>query len=1113
MFDRAAAALAVLALASLPWPARAASLPLPAPSAALAEGRAGLLFQPDIHGDFVVFVHSGDLWRAPAAGGEARRLTSHTGQELYPKFSPDGSQIAFSAEYSGSRQVWVMPSEGGQPRQLTFYTDVGPLPPRGGTDAWVLGWSPDGKILVRLNRTPWSDRMGRYFLVDPAGGLEVPLPPPHGGSASFSPDGKSLAYTPIDREFRTWKRSLGGRAQDLWIYDLAGSQSRRLTDWRGTDNFPMWLGDTIYFTSDRDYTLNLFAYDLPTGKTTQLTRFSEFDVLWPSAGAGGSRRQIVFTAGGELYRYAPGEAEASKIPITLHSELAATVPRFEDVADNIAAFALSPSSKRVLFEARGDIFSVPAEKGNVRNLTLTQGVRERDPDWSADGKNIVYLSDATGEYEIYLRPADGSEPPRQLTKNSDVWLFAPRFSADGKKIAYADRNRRLWVLEVESGKQTEVDRGFREDLDNFAWSPDSRFLVYERTREESRLAGLSLYSLEEKKVYRLGDGLSIDNQPAFSLDGKYLFFLSFRDFKPTFSAFEFNYLYADAGRVYAVALDPEAAPLLPPQNDEELGLPAKEKDGDKEAAAKKASKPIRFDPEGFTARTISLPGIAPGTLGNLQAGDGAVYYLRFPGGDNNGPGNLERYDLASRKSDTALNGVVDYELSADGKKVLYKSGESYFLANAAASISPGFGKIDLQALRLKLDPRAEWNQFFTEGWRIARDWFYDPDMHGLDWPAMGKRYQALLPWASQRSDIDFLLGELIGELGAGHTYVRPGELAKAPRVGGGMLGAELVADPGAGRYLISRIYAGEAWDDNYRSPLLDPGVDAKEGDLILSIDGQDLRLADNPYRLLEGKANSLVTLELLRKGAGEKPRKTMVRTIASEANLRYIDWVKSRLALVDKLSGGRVGYLHLPNTALEGNRMLQKLFYSQANKEALLIDDRYNGGGFIPDRMIEYFGRTPLAAWAMRGIDAMRTPAFAHYGPKAMLVNGYSSSGGDALPFFFRQQGLGKLIGSRTWGGLIGLNGSPNFADGGGVDICTFRIYDAQGNWVVENEGVVPDYEVFDLAESLAAGGDPSIEKGVAVLLEELAAKGKRWPPSPPAPDLSRKGWPGQGLQ
>ncbi len=419
--DRAAFsfACAALLLAGLAAPLAAAP-PLPAPP---ADGRAGLLFQPDIHGDFVVFVHSGDLWRAPSAGGEARRLTSFGGQELYPKISPDGSQIAFSAEYSGSRQVWVMSAEGGQPRQLTFYTDVGTLPPRGGTDAWVLGWSPDGKILARFNRTPWGDRMGRYHLVDPAGGLETPLPPPHGGSASFSPDGKQLAFTPIDREFRTWKRSLGGRAQDLWIYDFAAAKSRRLTDFRGTDNFPMWLGDTIYFTSDRDYTLNLFAYDLATSAVRQLTHFSEFDVMWPSAGP----NEIVFVNGGELYRYAPGDAEARKIPITLHSELAGAVPRFEDVADNIAGAVLSPSNKRILFEARGDLFTVPAEKGSARNLTLTQGVRERDPDWSSDGKNIVYLSDETGEYEIYLRPADRSAPPRQLTKSSGVWLFRPAF--------------------------------------------------------------------------------------------------------------------------------------------------------------------------------------------------------------------------------------------------------------------------------------------------------------------------------------------------------------------------------------------------------------------------------------------------------------------------------------------------------------------------------------------------------------------------------------------------------------------------------------------------------------------------------------------------------------
>ena len=1077
-----------------------------------------LLQHPDIHGDFVVFVHSGDLWRAPSTGGEARRLTSHGGQELYPKISPDGNWIAFSAEYTGSRQVYVMPSQGGAPRQLTYYTDVGPMPPRGGTDAWVLGWSPDGKILVRLNRTPWGERMGRYFLVDPAGGLEVPLPPPHGGSASFSPDGKALAYTPLDREFRTWKRSLGGRAQDLWIYDLEAGTSRRLTDWRGTDSFPMWLDQTIYFTSDRDYTLNLFAYDLPAGTIRQLTDFEDFDVSWPSAGP----NAIVFIHGGDLYRYSPGDQTVARINIEIHAELPAAVPRFEDVQDNIAAATLSPSNKRVLFEARGELFTVPAEKGNARNLTLSQGVRERDAEWSRDGKNIVYLSDQSGEYEIYLRPVDGSAPPRQLTSGSGVWLFRPRFSPDGTRIAFADRSRRLFVLDIATGAQQEVDRGLREDLLNYTWSPDSRLLVYERTREDSGLLGISLYSVAEKKVYRLGDGLANDFQPSFSLDGKYLFFLSARDFKPTFSAFEFNYVYDGAIRVYAVALDRATPPLLPIQSDEELGMAAntggKAGDENKPGADKKATTANKTETTGltgaqlerlaqqdFSARTISLPGILAGNLANLQAGEGAVYYLRF-NGDANGAGTLERYDLTARKSETVIAAVAGFELSVDGKKLLYRSGENWYLASAAAGISPGQGRLDLQGLRMKIDPRREWAQMYEDGWRIGRDWFYDPAMHGLDWRALGQRYRALLPAISQRAELDVLLGELVGELGAGHTYVRPGEMPKIPRVLGGMLGAELVADVTAGRYRIGRIFAGENWDENFRSPLLEPGVDVTEGELLLAIDGQDLQLLDNPYRLLEGKAHTIVSLDVQKNG--EAPRRVLVRTLASELNLRYIDWVKGRMALVAKLSGGRIGYIHLPNTALEGNRMLQKLFYSQASYEALIVDDRYNNGGFIPDRMIEYLTRTPMAAWAMRDIDPMRTPNFAHSGPKVMLINGYSASGGDALPYFFRQQGLGKLIGSRTWGGLIGLNGSPNFADGGGVDICTFRIYDAEGRWVVENEGVVPDYEVFDLAESLEKGGDPSLEKAVEVLLEELQARPKTWQKVPSPPDLSRRAWP-----
>ncbi|MEM8930682.1 MAG: PDZ domain-containing protein, partial [Acidobacteriota bacterium] len=599
-----------------------------------------------------------------------------------------------------------------------------------------------------------------------------------------------------------------------------------------------------------------------------------------------------------------------------------------------------------------------------------------------------------------------------------------------------------------------------------------------------------------------------DFQPAFSADGQYLFFVSNRDYNLNFSDFEFNYVYDGASRVYVAALDAGAPALFPPRSDEEP-VPTDDAESDteemKDAKSEKGGgdddggdETVVVDPDGFLVRTVALPGVGAANYGNLVATDGAVYFLRFAPG---GPPTLERYDLGARKHETVAKGVQGFEVSRDGKKILYFGGGGWHLVDAKPG-QDGKGRLDVSGLRTKIDPRAEWRQMFDDAWRITRDWFYDPNMHGMDWDALGERYRPLVDRIAHRSELDWILGELIGELGAGHTYVQSGEVVPVERIEGGSLGVEFEAD--GERYRIARIFEGENWTPRYRSPLTEPGVQVEAGEFLLAIDGEALTTADNPYRLLEGKANQQVTLTVNDQPSRDGARDIVVVTRGQERELRYIDWVKNRMAMVDRLSNGRIGYIHLPNTAVDGNRMLQKLFYGQTGKDALIVDDRYNGGGFIPDRMIEYFTRTNMARWAMRDIDAMQTPGFAHDGPKAMLMNGYSSSGGDALPYFFRQQGLGPLIGSRTWGGLIGLNGNPPLMDGGTVAICTFRIYDAEGHWVVENEGVEPDYEVFDVAESYHEDGDPSIEKAVEVLLDQLAKEPVTKPVVPTPPDLSR---------
>lgn len=1055
------------------------------------EGATRLLRFPDVHRDFVVFSYAGDIWRAPTDGGTARRLTAHPGVELFPTISPDGRHVAFTAEHVGTRQVFVMPADGGDSEQLTFYNDVGSMPPRGGWDYWIQDWTPDGKILVRANRTPWGERMGRYFLVDPAGGLETPLELPEGGSASLSPDGKRLAYCPVSREFRTWKRTRGGRAQDIWIYDLDRRRSRRLTSAPSTENFPMWHGDRIYYTSDQDYTLNLYAHDLTSGSSRRLTRFEDFDVLWPKAGP----ESIVFTHGGQLWLLPLPDGAPRRIPVEVRSDLPGSAPRLLDVSDQVEHATLSPGGERVVVAARGELFSVPAEHGSTRNLTRTPGIREMSPAWSPDGARVAFLSDRSGEYEIYLRSADGSGEERRLTKDGSSWRYPPVWSPDSRRLAYADRNRRLAILDVEDGRETEVDRGEQGDLTTFTWSPDSRWLAYERSHP-TRLPGIAVYSLDRKQRVLLGDGLTADTEPAFSADGSHLFFLSNRDFNLRFSAFEFNYLYDSAGRVYAAALTDDAAPLFPTRNDEYRVPEEEEKD---EPTAEKKTPQVRIEPEGFTARTVALPGLPHGDYGELGADDGAVFYQRAGDG---GPPTLYRYDLAARKEEKVLDGVSAWTFSADRKKILYRAGNRVGVVPAKAGIGDDQGALDLSGLRIRHEPRREWAQAYRDAWRIARDWFYDPAMHGKDWDEIGDRYAELLPDVAHPSDFEFVLGELISELDAGHTYVQSAPSDEVERIPGGLLGCELEAH--AGGYRITKIFPGENWHAEWRSPLTEPGIDARLGDYLVAIDGVPLTSDDNPYRLLEGKADRSVSLELNDRPNRRGARTAIVVPIASEGNLRYLDWVTERMRLADRLSGGRVGYLHLPNTAGAGNRALQKLFWSQVAKPALIIDDRYNGGGFIPDRMIEYFTRRTLAWWGRRDIASMRTPNFAHDGPKAMLINGYSSSGGDALPYFFKANDLGVLIGTRTWGGLIGLTGNPSLVNGATVLIPTFRIYDRDRAWVVENEGVSPDIEVVDLPEERIAGRDPSLERAVEWLLERLEESEFVHPDAPTPPDHSR---------
>ena len=1059
-----------------------------------------LLRFPDICGDAIAFVYGGDIYSVPSGGGIAQRLTSHAGNELYPKFSPDCATIAFSAEYDGTRQVYLIQAAGGTPRQITWYNDVGPLSPRRGTDYRVLDFTPDGRhVLVRVNRAPYSSTggnvVGAPYLVPVDGGLEKPLPMQDAGGGMFSPDGTSLVYTPLDHDFRSWKRYRGGLAPDVWTYDLVHNTARRLTDHRATDQQPMWLGDTIYFVSDRDDEhLNLWAMGTDGADPRKVTRFDDFDVLWPSAG----RDAIVFEQGGWIWRFDAKTQQAQKVDIRVTGDLPQALPQWKKVAANVESFGLSPHGERAVLAARGELFTVPAQHGEIRNVSRTPAAREISASWSPDGRWIAYLSDASGEYEIYLRAQDGSGEPRRLTHDGDTWRFTPVWSPDSRKLAYGDKHQRLRILDIASGRQTDVDRSHDEDMleDNditqYAWSPDSAWLAYARTNA-ARLRQIWLYSLASGKKTAVTEPTMPAFSPTFDPQGRWLYFLSNRDWNLTFSAYEVNYLYTNATRPYAMTLAKDG-PLLYPLPSDEVA-PAAPKIAD-------AGKPsgMRVDLDGIERRVAAL-NVAAGSYQSLSATIDALYYLA---GDRYGAAfELRRLALDAAGDAPVAQGVSDYRLSSAGDKLVLRQGDAFAIVDAKADADPKAGALDLARLELRIDPREEWPQLYADAWRTLRDWFYDPGMHGgiERWKGVRERYAALLPYVATRSDLDYLLHEIAGENNAGHVYVEsPPDVSTVERHPGGLLGATFAADA-SGYFRFAKVYEGQNWSDETRSPLTAQGVDVRAGDWLVAVDGVDVRSVKHPLALLQGKGGQVVRLAVNTKPDAAGAREVRVKTLTSEASLRYLDWVNARRTLVDRLSNGRIGYIHVPNTAQWGNRELNRGLVAYHYKEALIVDDRYNGGGFIPDRMIELLARRPLNYWKRRELEPSPMPMLVHDGPKAMLINGPAGSGGDAFPYYFRKAKLGPLIGTRTWGGLIGVSGNPLLADGGSMIAATYRIMSTDGAWVVEDEGVVPDIEVIDRPDLVAAGRDPSVEKAVEVLLGQLPATPRAPVKAPPAPE------------
>jgi tricorn protease len=1066
---------------------------------------ARLLRFPDINNNLVAFVYAGDIWTVNSDGGEARRLTSHEGLELFPKISPDGKWIAFSGEYSGNRQVYVIPSNGGVPRQLTWYNSVGTLPPRGGYDNVVLDWTPDSKqILIRANRTPFSDRNGKYYLVSMDGGLEKPLPLVNGGFGVLSPDGSRIVFTPVDREFRNWKRYKGGRATDLWIYDLDDNTSEQITDFEGTDQLPTWSGDNIFFASDRDTKLNIWQYSTVTKDTRQITRFTEFDVMWPS----GNGDHLVFENGGYIYKLNLQSGQSEKLKVSINFDNPNLIPYYKNVKDNIHSFAISPTGKRALFDARGDIFSVPAENGIIENLTETQGVREIFPAWSPDGKYISYYSDVTGEYELYLLENRKGAKSRQVTFNSSAWKYQPLWSPDSRYLLFSDRTLNLRLVEAVTGKTVDIDHATSNELRSYNFSPDSRWIAYTKEGSNEKPA-IWVYEIPTGMKQQVTDGTYSDDNPVFSLCGNYIFFASNRDFNLEFSNYDFDYIYNRATRLYALSLTQKSPKIFKDKNDiEPVGpektpgsSPASAKDKknksnvqDTASTGKKEVK-VEIDFTDISNRVTVLPG-EPGNYRTIGAVEDGLIYI-----SNN---KLMKFNLKDEKTEEILDGVLTATLSSDRKSALYRSGSDFGIIKLTPGQKAGAGKMDLNGLEMKIDPQKEWNQIYVDAWRIFRDYFYVNNLHGVNWNEMKNRYNVLLPYVSHRADLDYILNEIVAEINAGHTYIDWGDFERVKRIDNGLLGAELSADEASGLYRITKIYKGENWNPSRRSPLTEQGVDVKEGDYLISINGKDVPITVNPYSLLENSAGKSVEITVSGKFPADNKRTSLVKPIPSELELLYYNWVNERRAMVDKLSGGRIGYIHVPNTSTKGNQELFQGMYTYFDKEALIIDERYNGGGFIPDRMADLLDRHTLVYWHRNGLLPGKSPAISHDGPKVMLINGYSASGGDAFPYFFKKLGLGKLIGTRTWGGLIGLSGNARLVDGGNISVPQFGTFDNDEGWIIEGIGVYPDIEVVDRPEQLAKGIDPGIEKAVEVLLQELKDKPVKKVNAPAPPDRSK---------
>jgi tricorn protease len=1074
-----------------------------------------LLQKPTLSKTHIVFAYAGDLWSVAREGGAAARLTSGTGTETDPAFSPDGTRIAFTGEYDGNVDVFVIPASGGVPKRLTWH----PAADR------VLGWTPDGKrILFGSARTAYS-RYGEIFSVPAEGGVEEKLPLPSGYEASMSADGQSIAYEPTGKAFQMWKRYRGGRTTRIWLAKLSDSSVTKVPRTNSNDFNPMWAGDRVYFLSDRNGPATLFYYDVKTKAVHEAIANQGLDLKSASLGPDA----IVYEQFGGISLYDLRTGKSKPVAIRVQGDFPELRSKLVNVGRRLSAAAISPNGARAVFTARGEIISVPAEKGDPRNLTNTPGVMEREPQWSPDGKSIAYLSDESGEYALHVRPQSGAGEVKKIELKAGFYR-SPKYSPDSKKIALVDSFARLFYVDLETGKQVEVGQDtyqMRTGDISGEWSPDSKWLAYSKVLP-NELSAIHLFSLADGKSTQVTDGLSDATNPVFDKDGKYLYFTASTNSGESLGLDIHAVARTSTSSVYLAVLDKTQPSPFAPESDEEKAADEK-KPGDapkpdtaggappasgaKPAEPSKPKADVKVDLDGIDQRILSMP-MPPRRYTALQVGKaGTLLALEGPGPDATGPGmTVHRYDLKARKGDVPLTGVTSFQMSAGGEKALYRQGENWMIAalrpmppsSAGAAPPPatppagGQGALKTSGIEVRVDPVEEWKQMYREAWRVERDWFYDRNLHGLDVKAAEKKYEPYLRNVSSREDLTYLFQEMLGNMTVSHMGTGGGDTPEVKRVQTGLLGADY--EVAGGRYRFSRVYNGENWNPQLRAPLTQPGVNVKAGEYLLAVNGREVHPPENVYSFFEGMADKSVLIRVGADASGAGAREVSVVPVADESRLRNLAWIEENRRKVDQMTGGKVAYIYMPDTANGGLTAFNRYFYAQIGKQAAIVDERFNGGGLLATDIAEILNRKPMSAASNRvGSELVQPQGI--FGPKVMIINERAGSGGDAMPWYFKRAGVGKLIGTRTWGGLVGMAGGPPLMDGGFVGAPSSGIYNPlTGEWEVENIGVAPDIEVEQDPALVRKGHDPQLEKAVEVALEEL----KKNPP----PVLRRPAFP-----